>query len=432
MQAVVRPPPTLEGTLAPPGDKSLSHRAAIFNAIARGEAIVDNCQRGGDFLATLRCLQRLGVRHQWLGETSLRIFGVGHHGLREAAAVLDCGNSGTTLRLLAGLLSPQPFFSVLNGDSSLRARPMDRIVQPLRLMGADIRGRDGDTKAPLAISGRPLQGIRYRLPVASAQVKSALILAALYAEGETVLEEPAPSRDHSERLLGAMGARLQQGEGVIKVRPLDSQLQPLSLRIPADISAAAPWLVAVALHPQAQLRLEGVGVNPSRSGVLDALALMGADIRLENRRLHGPEPVADIVVRSSRLHGAVIEGDLVPRAIDELPLLALAACLAQGETIIRDAGELRFKESDRIRTTVQELGRLGAAIDELPDGMRIRGVARLQGAVVSSHGDHRTAILLGVAGLLAQGETIIRNSQAVAVSYPGFWRDLERLAADNG
>lgn len=431
MQAVVRPPRELGGTLTLPGDKSISHRAAIFNAIAAGEAVLDNFQGGSDVLATLRCLQGLGVRHQWLAETKLRITGVGRHGLREPAAVLNCRNSGTTIRFLAGLLSPQPFFTVLTGDAALRSRPMDRIVHPLCLMGADIRGRDGDSKAPLAISGRPLRGIRYRLPVASAQVKSALILAALYADGDALLEEPAPSRDHTERLLQAMGADIQYGEGAVVLQPLARDLGPLSLRIPGDISAAAPWLVAAALHPQAELRLEGVGVNPSRSGVLDALCLMGADLRLESPRLEGPEPVADIVVRSSpRLVGALLEGDLIPRTIDELPLLALAASLAQGETIIRDAAELRLKESDRIGTTVWELRRLGADIEALPDGMRIRGVGRLQGAVVSSHGDHRLAILLGVAGLFAQGETVIRNSQVVAVSYPGFWRDLERLTEE--
>jgi 3-phosphoshikimate 1-carboxyvinyltransferase len=304
---------------------------------------------------------------------------------------------------------------------------MDRIVQPLRLMGADVRGRDGDTKAPLTISGRRLQGLRYRLPVASAQVKSALMLAALYAEGETALEEPGPSRDHSERMLTAMGAEVRFGEGMIRVRPLSSELRPLSLRVPGDLSAAAAWLVAAILHPDAELRLEGVGVNPSRSGLIDALRLMGADVRLEDQRTWGCEPVADLVVRSSRLRGVLIEGDLIPRVIDELPLLALAACLAEGETVIQDAAELRLKESDRIRVTVRELRRLGADIEELDDGMRVRGVGGLRGAAVSSHGDHRIAMLLAVAGIVAQGETDIGNSQAVAVSYPKFWNDLEYL-----
>ena len=428
MQRLVRPVRTLRGTIALPGDKSISHRAAIFNAIAGGEAVVQGFQRSADCLATLRCLRSLGVHWRWLDETTLSIRGRGRHGLSESDRVLDCRNSGTSIRLLAGLLAPQPFFSVLTGDRSLLSRPMARVIQPLRLMGADISGRQGDTRAPLAINGCPLKGIHNRSPVASAQVKSALTLAALYAHGETVIEEPAASRDHTERMLQAMGADLDFGDGQVRVRPLARDLQPLSLRVPGDISAAAAWLVLAACHPDAHLRIQGVGVNPTRSGVLDALRLMGADITLEEQRTWGPEPVADISVRSSRLRGAVIEGDLVPRAIDELPLIALAACFASGETVIRDAAELRVKESDRIRSTARELRRLGADIEEFPDGLRIRPVRRLQGAAVSTHGDHRLAIMLALAGVLARGETVIRNAGVVAVSYPWFWRDLDLLS----
>ena len=428
MQRLVRPVRTLRGTIALPGDKSISHRAAIFNAIAGGEAVVQGFQRSADCLATLRCLRSLGVHWRWLDETTLSIRGRGRHGLSESDRVLDCRNSGTSIRLLAGLLVPQPFFSVLTGDRSLLSRPMARVIQPLRLMGADISGRQGDTRAPLAINGCPLKGIHNRSPVASAQVKSALTLAALYAHGETVIEEPAASRDHTERMLQAMGADLDFGGGQVRVRPLARDLQPLSLHVPGDISAAAAWLVLAVCHPDAHLRIQGVGVNPTRSGVLDALRLMGADITLEEQRTWGPEPVADISVRSSRLRGAVIEGDLVPRAIDELPLIALAACFASGETVIRDAAELRVKESDRIRSTARELRRLGADIEELPDGLRIRPVRRLQGAAVSTHGDHRLAIMLALAGVLARGETVIRNAGVVAVSYPWFWRDLDLLS----
>ena len=428
MQRLVRPVRTLRGTIALPGDKSISHRAAIFNAIAGGEAVVQGFQRSADCLATLRCLRSLGVHWRWLDETTLSIRGRGRHGLSESDRVLDCRNSGTSIRLLAGLLVPQPFFSVLTGDRSLLSRPMARVIQPLRLMGADISGRQGDTRAPLAINGCPLKGIHNRSPVASAQVKSALTLAALYAHGETVIEEPAASRDHTERMLQAMGADLDFGGGRVRVRPLARDLQPLSLHVPGDISAAAAWLVLAVCHPDAHLRIQGVGVNPTRSGVLDALRLMGADITLEEQRTWGPEPVADISVRSSRLRGAVIEGDLVPRAIDELPLIALAACFASGETVIRDAAELRVKESDRIRSTARELRRLGADIEELPDGLRIRPVRRLQGAAVSTHGDHRLAIMLALAGVLARGETVIRNAGVVAVSYPWFWRDLDLLS----
>ncbi len=428
MRKTVRPPRRLRGTLAPPGDKSVSHRAAILNAIARGEAVVENFQAGADCLSTLRCLQALGVGIDWDAKPSsregggtLRVHGAGRSGLRESDDVLDAGNSGTSLRLLTGLLAAQPFFSMLTGDASLRSRPMERVVEPLRAMGARIGGRAGGARPPLAIEGGSLRGIRYRLPVASAQVKSALILAALYAEGETILEEPAPSRDHTERMLRAMGADVAGEGGRIRVAPLADELAPLSLRIPGDISGAAFWMVAAVAHPDAELRLTGVGVNPSRSGIVDALGAMGASISLEEEREWGCEPVADIVVRSSSLRGTVIEGSLIPRLIDEIPVLAVAASLAEGETVIRDARELRVKESDRIRTTVQELRRLGAHIEERPDGMIIRGVGALQGGTCGSHGDHRLAMALAVAGLLAQGETVVRGAEAASVSYPSFW-----------
>ncbi|GBD14450.1 3-phosphoshikimate 1-carboxyvinyltransferase 1 [bacterium HR25] len=432
MERLVRPARRLRGTVTPPGDKSISHRAAILNAIASGPATVDNFQRGADCLATLRCLRLLGVPWRWQGPDTLRIEGVGPHGLREPPAPLDCRNSGTTMRLLAGLLAPQPFFSVLTGDASLRSRPMGRVVEPLRLMGAEVWGRQGGSLAPLAVQGRPLRGIHYRLPMASAQVKSALLLAGLYAEGETTLVEPAPSRDHTERMLRAMGAPLQESEVGISVRPLGDGLRPLSLVVPGDISAAAYWLVAALVHPDAEVRVEGVGVNPTRTGILDALRLMGADIRLENETVRGGEPVADLIARSSRLRGIVVSGELIPRLIDEIPVLALAALHAEGETVVRDAAELRAKESDRLRTTAQELRRLGGDIEELPDGLRIRGGRRLQGGKVRSHGDHRLAMTLAVAGLVAQGETIISNYEAVVVSYPRFWDELDRLCGGGG
>ena len=428
MQRLVRPVRSLSGTIIPPGDKSISHRAAIFNAIADGASEVRDFQRSADCLATLNCLRSLGVDWRWQDDTTLCIRGRGRYGLSESDRVLDCRNSGTSMRLLAGLLVPQPFFSILTGDRSLLSHPMARIVEPLQKMGAEISGRQGGSMAPLAINGRHLKGVHYRLPVASAQVKSALILAALFAHGDTVLQEPAASRDHTERMLRAMGADIDFGGRTLRVRPLTRELQPLPLRVPADISAAAAWLVLAACHPDAQLQIQCVGVNPTRSGVLDALRLMGADITLDRERTWGPEPVADITVRSSRLCGAVIEGDLVPRAIDELPLIALAACFATGETVIRDAAELRVKESDRIRATARELRRLGADIEELPDGLRIRPADRLRGAAVSTHGDHRLAIMLALAGVLARGETVIRNAGVVAVSYPWFWRDLDLLS----
>lgn len=424
----VRRPRAVRGTITPPGDKSISHRAAIFNAIADGEALIENFQRSRDCMATLACLRLLGSQWQWRDETTLALRGGGSAGLREPVAVLDCRNSGTAIRLLTGLLAAQPFFSVLTGDASLRRRPMSRVIEPLRQMGAKISGREADTRPPLAVRGGSLKGIRYRLPIASAQVKSALILAGLLAEGETAIEEPAPSRDHTERMLRAMGAKVGAENGVVRVAPLTQKLAPISMRVPGDISAAAPWLLLGALHPDAEIRLPGICVNPTRTGIVDVLLQMGADIRLEEERAWGPEPVADIVVRTSRLRGTLVEGALVPRAIDELPLVALAGCFAEGETEIRGASELRVKESDRIRTTRAGLRRLGADVEEMPDGLRIRPVKRLQGARVTSYGDHRLAMMLTVAGALAEGETVIGNAEAVAVSYPWFWRDLQVLA----
>jgi len=430
MRKTIRSLRRLRGSIEAPGDKSVSHRALILNAIARGEAMVENFQGGADCLATLRCLRALGVKIDWDGQGTMRIQGGGRFGLRESGDVLNAGNSATTMRLLAGLLAGQPFFSVLTGDASLRSRPMERVVEPLRAMGTRIGGRAGGAHPPLVIEGGPLRGIRYRLPVASAQVKSALSLAALYGEGETVLTEPAPSRDHTERMLRAMGADILGEEGGgLRISPPQRELTPLSLRVPGDISAAAFWMVAAAAHPDAEIRLTGVGVNPSRSGIIDALASMGASIAVEEERMWGCEPVADIVVRSSPLRGTVIEGSLIPRLIDEIPVLAVAASLARGETVIRQARELRVKESDRIRTTVLELRRLGASIEELPDGMIIQGVGRLKGGVCASHGDHRLAMTMAVAGLLAQDETVVRGAEAASVSYPGFWHDLEQLSS---
>jgi len=430
MRKTIRSPRRLRGSIEAPGDKSISHRAAILNAIAEGEAAVEGFQGGADCLATLRCLRALGAKIDWDDRGTLRIQGGGRFGLKESPAVLNAGNSGTTMRLLAGLLAGQPFFSVLTGDASLRSRPMERVVEPLRAMGARIQGRAGGARPPLAIEGGSLRGIRYRLPVASAQVKSALILAALYGEGETILEEPASSRDHTERMLRAMGVEVLAGEGDgLRLSPPQLELTPLSLRVPGDISAAAFWMVAAAAHADAEIRLAGVGVNPSRSGAIEALVGMGASITLEEERMWGCEPVADIVVRSSSLRGTVIEGALIPRLIDEIPVLTVAACLAEGETVIREAGELRLKESDRIRTTVLELRRLGASIQELADGMVIQGVGRLKGGACGSHGDHRLAMTLAVAGLLAQGETVVRGAEASSISYPGFWNHLEKLSS---
>jgi 3-phosphoshikimate 1-carboxyvinyltransferase len=303
---------------------------------------------------------------------------------------------------------------------------MDRVIQPLKLMGAQIWGRDNDSRAPLVIKGGRLHGIRYTLPVASAQLKSALLLAGLYAKGDTVIVEPMPTRDHTERMLKAMGAKIKMGGNTISISP--SRLKSLDIVVPGDISSAAFWLVAGAIHPEANIHVRSVGVNPTRSGILDILKSMGADLSVENERMVNGEPVAELKIQSSRLTGIEIGGELIPRVIDEIPLIAVAASVARGKTVIRDAQELRVKETDRIRATVKELSKLGADVEELPDGMVIRGKKKLRGATCDSHGDHRLAMMLGVAALVAEGETRIDNAEVVNISYPKFWQDLKPLS----
>jgi 3-phosphoshikimate 1-carboxyvinyltransferase len=426
MRQRVEAPRALSGEVNPPGDKSISHRAAILNSIAVGTAKVSNFAQSADCFATVSCLRALGVKIEYPKGETLFIQGAGESGLREAEDVLDAENSATTMRLMAGLLASQPFLSVITGDQSLRSRPMDRVIQPLRLMGAQIWGRDADSKAPLVIKGGRLKGIRYALPVASAQLKSALLLAALFAEGETVVIEPSPSRDHTERMLKAMGARIKMGGNDISIAP--SLLKAIDLNVPGDLSSAAFWLVAGSVHPEAHIRIRDTGLNPTRSGIIDVLRDMGANLGIENERVSCGEPLADLSVQSSRLHGTEISGELIPRVIDEIPLIALAAAVAEGNTVIRDARELRVKETDRISATVKELSKLGADIDELPDGMVIRGVKKLRGGACDSHGDHRVAMMLGIAALIAEGETVIDNAEVVNISYPKFWQDLARLS----
>jgi 3-phosphoshikimate 1-carboxyvinyltransferase len=420
----VRSAKRLRGTIAVPGDKSISHRAAILNAIANGAAVIENFLDADDCRSTLRVLGGLGVDCQLDGTTLfIRSDGV----LREPADVLDCGNSGTTMRLMSGALAAHPFLSILTGDSSLRERPMARVVEPLTQMGARIEGRDGGRLAPLSIRGGALRGISYRTPIASAQVKSAVLLAGLFAEGATVVEEPALSRDHTERMLTAMGANITRDGTAVRIAP-GSTLRPLSMRVPNDISAAAFWMVAAAIHPDAELRLTAVGINPTRSGIIDVLQWMGADLSIEEERTAGGEPVADIVVRSSRLTGAEVAGDLIPRLLDEVPVLAVAAACAEGKTIIRDAQELVVKESNRIATTVSQLARLGVHAEERKDGMSIEGGRITQGGDVRSFGDHRLAMALAIAGLVSGEEVRIDEAEAVSVSYPAFWNDLARVS----
>jgi 3-phosphoshikimate 1-carboxyvinyltransferase len=444
MEQRITRPKRLEGSFAPPGDKSISHRAMLLNAIANGTSTISNFCQGDDRSAMLTCLKGLGANIQTEvsadGNPSGDLFKVHSHGmdnLKEPDEVLYAGNSGTTIRLVSGLLAGQPFLTIISGDSSLRSRPMDRILLPLKEMGAEIMGRRGGTLAPLAIHGGRLHGIKYALPVASAQLKSCLIIASLFAEGETVLQEPAVSRDHTERMLQAMGANLAVADHQITVRA--SSLNAIDVRVPGDISAAAYWLVAGCCHPNAQIRVEGVGINPTRTGVLEVLESMGAKISYENIREEGGEPTADIIAESSALKGTCISGDIIGRLIDELPLLALAACFAEGVTVIQDAQELVVKESDRIWATVDGLSRMGASISsgyqgtpvsndsDQRDGMIIEGVEALKAGNCLSHGDHRIAMTMGIAGLLAEGQTLVYNAEASDISYPGFWEEARHL-----
>lgn len=422
MQMTVRRPRRLRGDVTPPGDKSISHRAAIFNAIADGEARVENYGTGADLASTLRVLRGLGTQIERHDDGAFTVRG---GILSEPSDILNTGNSGTTTRLMAGVLAGQPFMSVMTGDRSIRSRPMARIVDPLRLMGADVDGRDGGRLAPLTFRGGSLHGIEYRMPVASAQVKSALLLAGLFAEGETTLEQPAVSRDHTELMFRSMGVEVVEDGLTVSVRP--GRLTAMDVTVPADISSAAYWLVAGVCHPDAEVRVRNVGVNPTRTGILDALAMMGADVSVENERTEGGEAVADLVARSSNLRAAEIGGDLIPRLVDEVPVLALAACFAEGTTVIRDASELRVKESDRLTASRVELSRSGAQVEELDDGLRITGGRSLQGATHRTYADHRIAMTMGVAGLVAAGETTVQSAQTASVSYPTFWDDLGSL-----
>ncbi|MEX0784561.1 MAG: 3-phosphoshikimate 1-carboxyvinyltransferase [Dehalococcoidia bacterium] len=424
---IVNRPARIRATVTVPPDKSVSHRAFILNAIANGDARIDGPLDSADVRSTVACLRALGVDIDWpeKGDCAL-VHGRGLHSLYESEDVLDCGNSGTTMRLLSGLLSAHPILSVLSGDESLRVRPMARIVTPLRRMGAHIHGRKGDSLAPLVIKGGGLAGIDYESPVASAQVKSAVLLAGLYADGQTTVREPAGSRDHTERMLANMGALLTIDGPGATIAPA-AHLEPLSLRVPGDISSAAPWLVLGACHPDAEILIRGVNTNRTRTGILDILRAMGADIEVTEERTTGGEPVADIVIRSSRLHGTEVSGSLVPRAIDELPLVAILGAHAEGETVVREAEELLVKESDRVQTAVEALGHLGVRVQARPDGFAVSGPAALHGGRIDAHGDHRIGMLGGVAGALADGTTRVDNG-AVEVSYPAFWRDLQQAS----
>ncbi|HKV43442.1 MAG TPA: 3-phosphoshikimate 1-carboxyvinyltransferase [bacterium] len=418
---IVSPGPPLRGVLRVPGDKSISHRAAILGALARGTTRVSGFLEAEDCRSTLRCLRALGASIEER-DGKLEIRG---GSLREPDDVLDVGNSGTTIRLLAGVLAGQPFHAVLTGDASIRRRPMDRVADPLRQMGARISGRQGGRLAPLAIEGGGLHGIAYATPVASAQVKSAVLLAGVFADGTTSVREPAQSRDHTERMLEAFGAGVER-QGLLTRLRGPVALRGARVRVPGDLSSAAYLLVAAALVPGSEVAVADVGLNPTRTGILDILKMMGAAVEVRDRREEGGEPVGTVAVRASRLHGTTIAGDLVPRAIDELPVLAVAACLAEGETLIRDAAELRMKETNRVEALTRELGRLGARIEPHADGLAVVGTRQLRGGRVASGGDHRIAMSLAVAGLCADGPVTIDDPDCIETSFPGFAATLRR------
>lgn len=422
---------SLRGTVRVPGDKSISHRALLFGAIAEGETLIEGLLPAEDPISTAACLRAMGVLITPIeaGEPVI-VRGVGLDGFREPEDVLDCGNSGTTMRLMLGLLAGRGGrHFVLSGDASLRRRPMRRVAAPLSEMGARIHGREGGNLAPLAVLGQPLRGAVIRTPVASAQVKSAILLAGLTASGTTTVIEPARSRDHSERMLKAFGARLSvggPGDTEVTIEPT-ACLQGQPVVVPGDISSASFWLVAGAITPGSDLTVENVGLNPSRTGILEVLEQMGAAIEILNRREVAGEPVADLRVVHGPLQAFTIEGDLIPRLVDEIPVLAVAACQAQGMSRIRDAAELRVKETDRLAVMARQLGAMGARVEEFDDGLAIRGPTDLHGAAVDSETDHRVAMSLSVAAGIATGSCSLSRPEAAAVSYPGFWDDLERL-----
>jgi 3-phosphoshikimate 1-carboxyvinyltransferase len=420
----VRSAGPLIGEFYPPGDKSISHRALLLGALADGTSTIANFLPARDCLATLACLRSLGVHILKDDPTKMTVVGSGLNGLNRPVGPLDCVRSGTTMRLLAGIMAGQRFASVLTGDPQLLRRPMRRVVGPLRTMGAEIEDTDGH--GPLKISGRRLVGQRHDLVVASAQVKSALLLAGLYAQGPTVVHQPGPARDHTERMLIAMGAQVTIDGLTVSLEP-PSSLAPLDLMVPGDISSAAFLLIAGALIPGSRITALNVGLNPTRTGLLEILVEMGAALEITNRREQGDEPVADVTLSAGDLRATEVGGDTVVRMIDEFPALAVAVTQAEGTTHVRDAAELRVKETDRIATVVAELTRLGARIEPRPDGFVVEGPTPLQGAVVDSHGDHRLAMALVVAGLLAEGETVVLGAESIADSFPGFLHHLEEL-----
>ena len=420
----------LQGEVFIPGDKSVSHRSVMFAGLGDKAVKITNFLNAQDCLSTVACMRALGVEIEQTGDHELIVHGRGLDGLKEAGTIVDAGNSGTTLRLMMGILSAQPFLTTFTGDASLHQRPMARVIKPLEQMGAEIVGRKGNTLLPITIipSERGLQGISYQMPMASAQVKSAVLLAGMYANGETTVTEPYTSRDHTERMLETFGVKLKKEGTSITISRVNAFVSPETIEVPGDISSAAFWLVAASIIPGSELILRNVGVNPTRTGILDVLEAMGADITLENERLSGSEPVADIRVRSAKLHGTSFGAAIMPRLIDEIPVLTVAAMFAQGDTVITGAGELRVKETDRLQAITDQFNKLRSCIDGTEDGLIIHGGQQeFTPANCFSYHDHRIAMALAVAGAAGGGLTI-EEADCVKISYPDFYETLAGLA----
>lgn len=415
----------LRGEITVPGDKSISHRAVMFGSIAKGTTEIRGFLQGADCLSTISCFEKMGVSIENRGDVVL-VHGKGLRGLSQPEEVLDCGNSGTTTRLISGILSAQNFDVTLTGDASIQKRPMKRIMEPLSLMGAQIESVHGNDCAPLRIKGQRLHGIHYTSRVASAQVKSSILLAGLYAEGPTSVTEPYVSRNHSELMLGLFGARISTADTTATILPA-GELYGTRVMVPGDISSAAYFIAAGLLVPGSEILIKNVGINPTRDGILSVCRSMGADLTLLGVKTDQGEPTADLLVRHSELHGTEIGGAMIPTLIDELPMIAAMACFARGDTVIRDAAELKVKESNRIAVMVENLTAMGADVRETEDGMIIHGGKPLHGAVIDSHLDHRIAMTFAVASLCAEGATQIQGADCVNISYPNFYQDLEML-----
>lgn len=415
----------LEGKITVPGDKSISHRAVMLSSISRGTSRVSGFLRGEDCLSTIACFRGLGIEIEDRGK-EIVVQGKGLYGLKEPEDVLDAGNSGTTMRLLSGILAGQEFLTIVTGDGSLRKRPMARIAAPLRQMGATIEGRDKGNLAPLVIRGGNLKAIDYASPVSSAQVKSAILLAGLYSQGNTIVREEIVSRDHTENMLTSLGANIKRENGVVTLEK--SELFGQDIQVPGDISSAAFFMAAAAAIPGSHLIIEKVGLNPTRTGIIDVLKAMGADIQIDNLFTSGGEEIGDIIVKGKKLKATSLTKEIMPRLIDEIPVIAVIAAVAEGKTTITGAEELKVKESNRITAMVTEMKKLGIQVTELPDGMEIEGPNEIGGGQIESYGDHRIAMAMAIAGLFANAPVEIQNSECIAVSFPEFEERLKEIA----